>query len=64
MASDRVDQCIESMCHKGCKLLWDDIAALEQGEQPEETVSLSTAERSLVLDELKSIMAVYTDTCE
>jgi hypothetical protein len=55
----RIECCVETLCHKGCKAVWADIVALEDGRVPAETRSLSTAERRAVLAELKAIMAVY-----
>jgi len=58
-----VDGCIERLCQKGCTAVRDDILALEQGRSLSETHGLSREERRLVLMELKSIMAVYGDSC-
>ena len=64
MNSKRVEQCVELMCDKGCKALWSDIAALEEGDVVQETSALSVSERAQVLHELKTIMAVYEGSCE
>lgn len=64
MESVRVTRCVETMCQKGCKALWEDIAALEQGAIPRETKKLDFSERNLVLEELKSIMSVYATSCK
>lgn len=53
---------IEALCAKGCRQVWRDIAALEQGEVLAETRGLSAAELNQLLRELKDIMAVY-DSC-
>lgn len=53
---------IESLCAKGCRQVWRDIAALEGGEPLAETRGLGPAEIAQVLEELKAIMAVY-DSC-
>jgi hypothetical protein len=58
-----IDDCIEKLCQKGCKAVRDDILALEQGRSLAETEGLSAEQRGRVLAELKSIMAVYGDTC-
>ena len=63
MRSHKVEKCVELMCHKGCKALWADIAALEEGSILSETIGLSGEERTQVLMELKSIMAVYQGSC-
>ena len=64
MSPSRVEKCVEVMCHKGCKALWADIEALENGRVVEETSQLSGVERNQVLKELKSIMAVYEGSCD
>lgn len=53
---------IEALCSKGCRQVWRDIQALEQGETLAETRGLNAFERDQVLRELKEIMAVY-DRC-
>ena len=62
VAGNRVHKCVENMCHKGCKALWADIEALENGMALPEVESLSVVEREQVLAELKAIMAVYAST--
>ncbi len=61
--SPAVERCIESICHKGCRLVWGQIAVLEKGESLPETQGLSQEETAFVLAELKTIMAVYGDRC-
>ena len=56
-----VDHCVETLCDKGCKAVWLDIHRLEAGEDLPETVRLDDRERRAVLDELKAVMAVYSD---
>lgn len=63
MDRNRVDQCVEALCIKGCKAVWGDITALETGQDLPETLSLTRDERLLVLDELKAIMSVYEGSC-
>ncbi len=58
-----VEQCVEKMCHKGCRAVWSDIDALEAGKRLAEVEGLSKAEVHAVIAELKSIMAVYQGTC-
>jgi hypothetical protein len=60
----KIDHCIELLCHKGCRALWQDIAVLDRGQELPETQELSTAERELLLRELKAIMAVYAGSCD
>lgn len=62
VAGSRVDKCVENMCHKGCKALWADIEALQNGLELPEVESLSAVERGEVLVELRAIMAVYAST--
>jgi hypothetical protein len=54
---------VESLCQLGCRKVRQSIATLEQGGDIPETGDLSPNERGLLLAELKSIMAVYGDTC-
>jgi hypothetical protein len=63
MHRTQIDDCIEMLCRKGCKAVRDDILALEQGRPLAETEGLSGEERRRVLAELKSIMAVYGNSC-
>ncbi len=63
MDRKRIDSTVEAVCHKGCKRVWDDIEALEQGGDLPETRSLNDVERKAVLEELKTIMEVYSGTC-
>lgn len=53
------EQCIETLCHKGCKEVLHLIAEMEQGRMPSEVAHLGDTERQVVLRELKAIMAVY-----
>lgn len=62
MAANPVDRCVEGMCKKGCKALWEDIEALQNGVALPEVDLLSEQERGQVLAELKAIMAVYGST--
>ena len=59
MKSRLVESCVEQLCRKGCKAVWDDIAVLEEGQRLPETRRLSAEENRAVLRELKAIMAVY-----
>jgi hypothetical protein len=54
---------VETICERGCRLVWDAIERLERGEQLPETADLSPSERDWVLAELKSVMAVYGGRC-
>lgn len=59
----RVDLCVENICNQGCKAVWGQIAMLERGETVPETDGLLPTEISLVLDELKAVMACYKGSC-
>ena len=59
MKSPIIQSCVEALCEKGCKAVWEDIAMLEEGERLPETRKLSTEENRAVLKELKAIMSVY-----
>lgn len=59
----RLEARLESLCEKGCRHVWKDIEALEQGRELDETRDLSETERRWLLAELKQIMAVYGDRC-
>ena len=59
----RVEQCVEKLCHKGCRAVWSDIDALEAGKTLPEVKGLSAAEVDSVIAELKSVMSVYRGTC-
>ncbi|MES9871167.1 MAG: hypothetical protein ABW082_03665 [Sedimenticola sp.] len=63
MQRTKIDACVEAICNKGCQEVRQDISLLEQGDNPPEVKHFSDEERSLVLAELKNIMAVYGDTC-
>jgi len=66
-APDRRDPLIEarleSLCEKGCRQVWGDIAALERGEALAETRDLTRDEVCRLLAELKQVMAVYRARC-
>jgi len=57
--TSRIDQRITQICELGCTRVTEIIVILEQGQTTRETDDLLDAERALVLDELKAIMAVY-----
>ncbi len=59
----RLQACVESICSKGCQSVRRDIEILENAGELVETRGLAAAERASVLEELKSIMAVYGDSC-
>lgn len=62
MKSSLVESCVEQLCRKGCRAVWQDIALLEEGGRLPETRRLSAEENRAVLAELKAIMSVYGDS--
>jgi hypothetical protein len=64
MLSSRVERAVELLCHRGCRAVWGIIEELERGGSVPEADDLSRDERCAVAAELKSIMAVYADSCE
>ena len=62
----RVETCVEKLCLKGCRVVWEDIRFLEEGVILPETSGLLETERLAVLHELKIIMSVYSTagSCE
>jgi hypothetical protein len=58
-----LDRRVERICAKGCRMVWADIAMLEQGYELPETEDLDAVERAWLLHELKSVMAVYGERC-
>ncbi|WP_088178671.1 hypothetical protein [Sulfuricella sp. T08] len=65
MDQSRIAHCIEVLCQKGCKEVSLVILTLERGDLMTEVQELNEDERQAVLNELKSIMAVYQEdgTC-
>ncbi len=61
--TNRVDDCVERICRKGCRRVGKDILAIESGRIPPELRPLSPDERIQVLMELKAVMAVYAGVC-
>lgn len=54
---------LETLCEKGCRHVWGDIAVLERGESLPETRDLTPPEVRWLLAELKQVMAVYGARC-
>jgi hypothetical protein len=63
VAKPRLDARLESICEKGCRLVWADIDTLERGGELPETEDLTPAERAWLLAELKAVMSVYGERC-
>jgi hypothetical protein len=64
MRRDKIEECVEILCNKGCRAVRKDIAALERGQPLPEVWQLDAEERRKVLAELQAIMAVYGDSCK
>lgn len=60
----QVNFCLEQICEQGCCSVNLVIQQLEQGQVLEGIQHLNTKQRQQLLQELKSIMAVYGDSCE
>lgn len=56
----QVDACVERICTQGCRNVNRIICKLEQGAVVPDAQTLSPAQRTTLLEELKSIMAVYS----
>ena len=59
----KIEKCVEVLCEQGCGSVRSTIDKLVSGEVLPETKGLSQDELSKVIKELKSIMAVYGDSC-
>ena len=60
---NKIELCVEILCVQGCGSVRTTISRLESGEVLPETEDLTNDELSKVIKELKSIMAVYGDSC-
>ena len=62
----QIDICLEQICEQGCRSVNQTIQQLEQGKAAEIVRCLTASQRGILLNELKSIMAVYAETgsCE
>jgi hypothetical protein len=63
LMQNRVDNCVEALCQKGCRNVWGDIDALESGQKLPEAEGLNDVEIQAVIHELKAVMSVYKGTC-
>ena len=61
MENNTIQQCVDALCQNGCQAVRAAIEAMELDLPMDCDVSLSSEERSQVLAELKSIMAVYDE---
>lgn len=60
---ERVEACLEALCLRGCRSVLRDIERLARGEAFPEVAALDPEERRRLLEELRSIMAVYEGAC-
>ena len=62
----QINSCLEQICEQGCRSVNQVIQQLELGEVIEDFAHLSRVQQQRLLQELKSIMAVYavTGSCE
>jgi len=60
----RVELCVEALCVDGCRKVNEYICQLKAGEVFQGVSMLTAAERQAVLEELESIMSVYTGPCD
>jgi hypothetical protein len=58
-----IEECVETICQKGCRFVKQDIRLLQRGEILPEFGVLDDLARQVVLKELRAIMAVYGDRC-
>ncbi len=58
----QIDSCLENLCKQGCRTVNQVIQRLEQEEVIDIVKHLSAAQRMILLQELKNIMAVYAET--
>ncbi len=61
MGSSKVNQCVEALCKNGCEAVRATISSMEMGAELEQTRELDKQETTIVLNELKAIMAVYNE---
>ena len=60
----KIEECVETLCHQGCSMVYRRISALQQDKEFPEVADLSTAERLSVLAELVAIMDIYDGSCD
>jgi hypothetical protein len=60
----KIEECVETLCHQGCSMVYRRISALQQDEEFPEVADLSPAERRSVLAELVAIMDIYDGSCD
>ena len=63
MLEPKLQSIVEQLCSEGCQQVSVYIKEIEARQMPDSMQELSDSHQQLVLEELKSIMAVY-DNCE
>lgn len=61
MENRNIQQCVDALCQNGCQAVRAAIQAMELNLPMDCAITLNSDERSQVLAELKSIMAVYDE---
>jgi hypothetical protein len=61
---EKIEECVETLCHQGCSMVYRRISALQQDEEFPEVADLSRSERRSVLEELVAIMDIYDGSCD
>jgi len=59
MNQQKVQDCVEALCHSGCEMVRATISAMEAGQSIAQTQGMAQDEVNVVLSELKAIMSVY-----
>ena len=61
MSTNKIHQCVETLCNNGCEAVRTTINDMEKGIEPEQAQELDRQEIETVLNELKAIMAIYDE---
>lgn len=56
---DHIQSVVDSVCNQGCKYVNKTILALETSQPSQDTDHLPADEKDIILNELRSIMAIY-----
>ena len=62
MGNSQVDKVIHSICQRGCKYVNTILQESCEAEGCQELQKLNRLEKSLVIEELKSVMSVYNQS--
>jgi hypothetical protein len=63
MLKPALQSIVEELCNHGCRQVTTYINQIETGDMPSPMSKLSDKDKAKVLQELKSIMAVYNRCC-